>query len=178
METAFEKILTNSYKAEMISYVAAHPKSFKEAIKLTMADKQPYSWRAAWLLWSCMKKNDQRILKHVKDLIKVLPNRKDNQQREILKILQQMEIKEEIEGLLFDQCVTIWEKIAKQPSVRFNAFVMLTKIAQRYPELSQEIYVLTQDQYMESLSPAVGKSITKMINSIKSKYSLKQSHTD
>lgn len=167
METVFEKILTNSHKAEMISYVVAHPESFKEAIKLTIADKQPYSWRAAWLLWSCMNENDQRIRKYVKDLVTVLPNRKDNQQRELLKILQQMEIKEEFEGLLFNHCVTVWGKINKQPSVRFNAFKMMTKIAQRHPELSQEIIALTQNQFMESLSPAVKKSINKMIKDIR-----------
>jgi hypothetical protein len=50
METAFEKILTNSDRPEMESYVIAHPESFAEAIKLAIADKQPYSWRAAWLL--------------------------------------------------------------------------------------------------------------------------------
>jgi hypothetical protein len=54
METALEWTLTNSYKADMISYLAAHPEDFEEVVKLAIADKQPYSWRAAWLLWSCM----------------------------------------------------------------------------------------------------------------------------
>lgn len=167
METAFEKILTNSHKPEMVSYVVAHPESFKEAIKLAMADKQPYSWRAAWLLWSCMEKNDKRIRKYVKNIINILPNRKDNQKRELLKILEQMEIKEEFEGLLFNHCVNVWEKTDKQPSVRFNAFKILAKIVQRHPELSQEIISLTQNQYTESLSSTVNKSINEMIKDIR-----------
>jgi hypothetical protein len=167
METALEKIITNSYKAGMHSYVAQHPECFEELVMLTIADKQPYSWRAAWLLWSCIEENDRRIRKHVKDLIHVLPDRKDNQQRELLKILQQMEIKEELEGLLFNHCVAVWEKIHKQPSVRWNAFKILAQIAQRHPELSQELRSLTQSHYMESLSATVRKSINKMIQNIR-----------
>lgn len=63
-ETKLEYILTNSYKAEMITYLKTHPEDFREAIKLAISDKQPYSWRASWLLWSCMDKNDLRIRKY------------------------------------------------------------------------------------------------------------------
>ncbi len=166
METAFEKILTTSHRPAMESYIAAHPESFEEAVNLAIADKQPYSWRASWLLWSCMEKNDKRIRKHVKAIINVLPKRKDNQKRELLKILEQMDINEKLEGLLFNQCVNIWEKTDKQPSVRFNAFKILAKISKRHPELSKEIILLIQSQYTESLSSSVNKSINKMIKEI------------
>jgi hypothetical protein len=167
METAFEKIVTHSHKPKIRSYVIAHPRVFEEAIKLAIADKQPYSWRSAWFLWSFMDKNDKRIQKYVKDIIDVLPNRKDNQQRELFKILEQMEIKEKFEGALFKHCVTVWEEIEKQVSVRFNAFKILVKIARTHPELSQEVILLTQNQYTEFLSSSVKKSIYKMITDIK-----------
>jgi hypothetical protein len=163
METALEHILTNFYKAGMISYMAAHPEDFEEAIKLAISDKQPYSWRAAWLLWSCMEENDQRIQRYIKDIISIISAKSDDHQRELLKILQQMEVNEEYEGLLFNLCLTVWEKINKKPSVRFNAFKMMVKIAKNHPDLSQEIIFLTQDQYMDSLSLAPRKSIYKMI---------------
>ena len=40
VETKLEHILTNSYKADMISYLKSHPEDFDEAIKLAIADKQ------------------------------------------------------------------------------------------------------------------------------------------
>ncbi len=107
MKTAFEKILINSHRAEIDSYVVKHPECFDEVIKLAIADKQPYSWRAASLLWTCMDKNDKRIRKYVEDMVHVLPSRKDNQKRELLKILEQMEIKEKFEGVLFNHCLNI-----------------------------------------------------------------------
>jgi len=128
METALEQILTNSYKAGMISYLAAHPEDFDELIKLAISDKRRYSWRAAWLLWSCMEKNDRRIKRYVKNIIETIPGKADNQQRELLIVLQQMDINEEFEGLLFNHCVTIWEKITKKPSVRCNAFKMIVRL--------------------------------------------------
>jgi hypothetical protein len=166
METALEWTLLNSYKADMISYLAAHPEDFEEVIKLAIADKQPYSWRAAWLLWSCMEENDQRIQGYLKKIINTLSDKNDDQQRELLIILQKMEISEELEGSLFDHCVTVWERIGKKPSVRYNAFKIIIKIAKRHSDLSHEIGFLVQDQYLESLSPTVKRSISKMMKEI------------
>ena len=163
METALEQVLTNSYKAGMISYMATHPKDFEEAIRLAISDKQPYSWRAAWLLWSIMEVNDPRIQGYMKDMIGTITNRNDDHQRELFKILHQMELSEEYQGILFNVCLNVWEKINKKPSVRFNAFKIIVKIAQKHPDLSREIEFITQNQYMNSLSSTVKKSILKMI---------------
>jgi hypothetical protein len=166
METALEWVLTNAYKAVMIFWLTAHPEDFEEAIKLAISDKPPYSWRAAWLLWSCMEENDQRIQEYVKNIIDSLPDKNDQHQRELLIILQRMEIGEELEGLLFNHCVRVWEKTDKKPSVRFNAFKVMVKTAKKHPDLSREIMFLTQDQYMDSLSGTVKKSIAGMLRAL------------
>jgi hypothetical protein len=106
-----------------------------------------------------METNDQRIQGYLKFIIEIISFRNDDQQREILIILQKMEIPEELEGLLFSHCVKVWGTINKKPSVRFNAFKMMAKIAQKHPGLSREIDFLTQDQYLDSLSPTVRKSV-------------------
>jgi hypothetical protein len=144
----------------------SHPEDFEEAINLAISDKQPYSWRAAWLLWSCMDKNDQRINKYVEKIIDTLPTKSDDQLRELLIILQRMELRDECEGKLFDICVNIWEKIGKQPSVRYNAFKLIVRIIKRHPDLSKEVVFLTESQYTDSLSDAVKKSISKMISGL------------
>jgi hypothetical protein len=55
------------------------------------------------------------------------------------------------------------KKQVKKPSVRYNAFKIIVKIAEKHPELSHEIGMLIQDQYIESLSETVKKSIAKMV---------------
>lgn len=141
----------------------AHPEYFEEAVNLAISDKQPYAWRAAWLLWSCMEENDPRIRGHIRKIIDVLATKNDDHQRELIKILQQMDLDEEYEGYLFNICMSVWEQIGKKPSVRFNAFKMIVKIAKKYPELSHEIVSLTQEQYLDSLSAAAKKSILKIM---------------
>jgi hypothetical protein len=163
METQLEHILTHSYKAGMISYMGAHPEDFEEAIELAIADKKTYSWRAAWLLWSCMEENDKRIQRYIKSIINTLKTKNDDHQRELLKILLQMELNEDYEGFLFNVCTDVWEKINKKPSVRLTAFKVMVKIAKKHSDLRREVILHTQDQYMDSLSPAVKKAVSKMI---------------
>lgn len=169
METELEYILTNSYKVEMISYLKTHPEYFNEAVKLANSDKQPYSWRAAWLLWSCMDKNDKRITRHINKILDNLPIRKDNMQRELLMILQRMDLKDDHEGRLLDICIKIWETTEKNPSLRYNAFKLLVKISKKHPDLIKEIKTLTEPHYLDSLSESVKKSIHKLTKELNMK---------
>ncbi len=163
METPLEHVLMVFNKKEMMAWLEAHPESYKEAVHLAIADKQTYSWRAAWLLWGCMEDNDPRIRPFIPAIIECLEIKPDGHQRELLKILYRMDLSEEQEGFLFDVCMNVWEKTDKRPSVRHNAIRMIVKIASKYPELSNEIALITQSHYMESLSPGVRRAVWKMI---------------
>ncbi len=169
IETKLEHLLTSSHKAEMIDYMESHPGDFTELIKFAIADKQPYYWRAAWLLWSCMDKNDKRVRKYLKKKIDILPERKDNQQRELLMSLQRMELNNEFEGQLFDVCTKIWEQTGKNPSLRYNALKILVSISKINPELTREIKTLTESYYTHTLSDSVKKSITKLTKDLTKK---------
>ena len=160
-------MLTNSHKAEMISYLKSHPEDFEEAINLAVSNKQPYSWRAAWLLWSCIDKNDKRVRKYSKKIIDAIPTKKDNQQRELLMILLRMELNENFEEQLFDICMEIWRKVEKNPSLRYNAFKLLLRISKNHPDLFKKIKLLTGAPYIEMLSESVKKSIFKLVNETK-----------
>ena len=163
MESALEHKLLNSYKSEMISFMNSHPEYFEEAIELAVSDKQPYSWRAAYVLWSVIKENDNRIQKHIKKIVNVVKNKSDGHQRELLKILLMMDLDEKYESVLFDICMRIWEQINKSPSVRVNAFKFILKIGNKHPELKQEISFLIQDHYLESLSPGARHSVKRIM---------------
>ena len=164
-ETKLEYALLHSHKNEMISFIKAHPEYFDEAIELAIQDKQPYSWRAAWVLWSCISKNDPRIQKYIPLIIESIDGKTDGHQRELIKILLEMDLNEEQEGYLFDLCVSLWEHLDKKPSVRFTAFKFINKTAGKHPDLANEIRLLAQEKYLRTLSPGVHRSIVKMIQS-------------
>lgn len=166
MESELEHILTNTYKAEMIKFMISHPECFNELINLSVSDSQKYSWRASWLLWSCIEPNDNRLHKYLHKIVDVLPFKKDNQQRELLIVLQKMEIDSSLEGKIIDACINIWEKKGKNVSLRYNALKLLIKISKKYPELSKEISLLTEPQYVEELSDTAKKSIYRLTNEL------------
>jgi hypothetical protein len=163
MESEIEKILMSFHKEEMIHQIKSKPELFQDAIELALDNKYPYSWRAAWIICSAMEINDQRLQKYVDGIINSFPDKSDGHQRELLKILYNLELCEDYESRVFDLAVSIWEKVTKQPSVRHNAFKMLVKISKKYPELWNEISFLTQDHFMQTLSPGVRCSIMRMI---------------
>lgn len=166
METELEHILISAHKNEMIAFLDSHPEYFEEAIELAISDKQPYAWRSAWLLWSCLEENDKRIKPYIQKIINTITTKKDSHQRELIKILLEMKLNDDQEGHVFNICMTIWEKININPSVRFAALKFIVKTAKKHPDLSNEITFITQNQYLESLSPGIKRSIYRMIKEI------------
>ena len=113
-----------------------------------------------------MEENDKRIQKYIKSIVDTLETKDDGHQREPLKILLNMEVEEKYESILFDHCMDIWEQINKAPSVKVNALKFIIKIAKKHPELAKEITFLTEDHYLESLSPGAKHSVSKLMKKI------------
>ncbi|MDR1417149.1 MAG: hypothetical protein LBJ57_07005 [Prevotellaceae bacterium] len=158
-----EKILRGAYKADMVAHIQSHPEDFDEFIKLALSTKQPCAWRAAWLLYSCMDKNDMRLQVYVEQMIEMLPLKNESTNREFLMILQKMKINPDLEGKLFDVCVAIWENTKLAQSGRYNALKLMLKIAKNYPELQNEITFLLDERYTESCTKGIKHSISKLM---------------
>jgi DNA-directed RNA polymerase subunit L len=163
MADSLENILMTSNKAGMIAYMAEHPEEVETAIRLALTDRKPHARRAATLVWSCIVEDDERVRPFVNEIIKALPSKSDDHQRELLKILLPMTLDDEQEGTLFNVAVSLWEQIGKNPSVRFTAFRMMAKIARNHPELASEMKLYTQPEYLETLWITAKKSILGMI---------------
>ncbi len=159
--------LLNKPEKEVKYYFEEHPSEFKKIIDLALKNEYPNSWRATWVLSKIIDKNDKRITPYLDKFIYCIPERPSGHQREILKILENFNFNEDIEGHVFDLCMNIWEDISKIPSVRIKAFSILFNIAKKYPELNNDIKYFTQSQYIETLSPGIKASIKKMIKTYK-----------
>ena len=170
--TNLEYVLTHSQKDDWMIYIASQEEDFPELIHLSIADKQPYSWRASWLLSSCMENNDKRVRKYIKKIIDILPARPNNQQRALLKVLQKMELVQDYEAPIFNLCANIWKDIKNNPSLRFQAIKIMVAIAKKYPDLRHEIQLLTDTNYTDNLSDIIQKSIKKLITNDYTKHGL------
>ena len=170
METALEQILTSTYKEGMMNYMKATPSAFDELIQLALSDQQPYAWRAAWLLSHCAKTKDQRVQPFVAPMIDRLAIAPDGQKRDLINVLRKMEIDEDDIGKLFDVCIDIWVRTTAIPSVRINAFRLLLKICAVYPDLYNEVSLLTETEYLDSLSLGIRKTVYKLIRDYEVEY--------
>jgi len=160
------KLFFKTYNKEnLILQIKKHPEDFEKLIELAISNSD-FSWRATWLLWSCMEENDIRIKKFTNKFVEILPNRDGNQQREIIIILEKMQLQEQEEGRLFDTCILIWENTKNTPSLRYHAFKMILKIVEKYNDLQKEISFLIEPQYTETLSPGVQQTILKMYKNL------------
>jgi len=166
MTSQLKSKLISSYKEEMVAFLKSQPEYFNEAIKLAISDDQPFAWRSAFYLSSCMEGNDARVKKFIKPILACIKSKNDGHQRELLKILYKMKLTDKEVGMVFDICIRLWEQTSKDPSIRITALKFIFKIAKQHPELLNEITPLMQDHYLELLSPGVKKSIRKMIKGI------------
>lgn len=166
MTSQLKSKLISSYKDELVAFLKSQPQHFNEAIELAISDDQPFAWRSAFLLSGCMDDDDARVKKFIKPILACIKSKKDGHQRELLKILYRMQLTDKSEGIVFDVCIRLWEQIGKDPSVRITALKFIFKIAKQHPELLNEITPLTQDHYLELLSPGVKRSVNRMIKEI------------
>lgn len=113
-----------------------------------------------------MEENDTRVKKHINRIIDSIDSKPEGHQRELLKILYLMDLNEEQEGIIYSKCVDIWKKVILQPSTRYNAFKFIVRIVKKYPELIQELELLTKMHFMEGLSSGVKKSIRRLSETV------------
>jgi hypothetical protein len=158
-----EKLLSRFQKDEMVVLLNNDPDSFSQTVHLALENLPLVSWRAAWVLYHAMEENDARLHPFLPELISAIYGKSDGHQRELLRIIEKLNIPEEHEGPLFDLCMTIWEQVGKIPSVRLFAFRIILRIAKKYPEMKSEITFITQQQYTETLSPGIRRSVERMV---------------
>jgi hypothetical protein len=153
-------------KEQLLNFIKTTENGFQSVLEFSIYVKEENAWRAAWIICHAMKKNDSRVFPYIKDLIDAIPNKTDGHQRQLLIILEKMNISVDDEGYLFDHCLSIWEAINKIPSTRITAFKILAKIAKKHPDLLSELELWTSDYYTETLSAGIKNSLEKIKNGL------------
>jgi hypothetical protein len=164
METPLENSMIRGRKEAMIAFLRSHTNYIPEAFELALSNKQPYCWRAAWLLQCCLVQNDPHFLPYSEKLLNAIPHKKDGHQRELLKLLFLVDWDDKMEGELYEYCMQIWLQIHKSSSVRAVAMEVMLRISNKYPALKQELGLLLQDTYLATLSPGIKSSLIKRLN--------------
>jgi hypothetical protein len=165
---ALEIVLSRLFKEDVFKFMQEYPEEFVSIVELSVTDEKPMCWRAAWVVQNFMEYDDERVRPLVDQMLKIIPEKEDGHQRELLKILANMNLDDDRQSILYDECVTIWESVRKKPATRYFAFQQMAKMVEKYPELIQEIYAVTQPQHINTLSPGVKQGVLKLVRKLES----------
>jgi hypothetical protein len=132
---------------KIVEYIGDNPKRFKQLIDIFLAGPYRVTQRAAWTLSCCVEKNHALVLPHLTVLLKVLKKDDvhDAAKRNIVRLLQFIEIPKKYYGSVVDACFTLMDP--KEPvAVRVFSMTVLSNIAQYLPDLKTELQLVIEDQ--------------------------------
>ncbi|WP_421750787.1 hypothetical protein [Croceimicrobium sp.] len=159
----FLEILRARPRKEELQKYSNNPDYHQYLREVCLSNDQQINWRAAWLLADLPAKDLQQIFPSAQILIELLATpQKDGYLREIVKIINQLELNEDEEGLFYEAALKLWENLAMASATRIHAIRSLFKIAEVYPELKLELEAYNDDYYFQGLSPGIARQIRKL----------------
>lgn len=121
--------------------------SFDELIELFLANEYRVTQRAAWVFRLCVDAHPWLLDKHLKSIIENLQKPvHDAVKRNTVRILQFVNIPEELMGLTADICFRFLNSGSEPVAVKVFSMTVLFNIVKEYPELKDELKISIEDQ--------------------------------
>ncbi len=145
-----EEILKEHSKTHTVylaNKIGPNQEGFDELMELFLGDEYRVTQRAAWVVSHCIDAHPWLIKKHLKSIIENLQKPVHVAvKRNTVRILQFMEIPEELMGLTAEICFNILNSGKEPVAVKVFAMTVLFNIVQVYPELSEELEISIEEQ--------------------------------
>ncbi|UZR95514.1 hypothetical protein [Chondrinema litorale] len=165
-----EALLKEHSKANSLNiaeYIGEDKVRFKQLIEIFIGEEYRLVQRSAWVLSIIAEKHPFLIKPYLSLLVKQLHNPKhDTVKRNILRILQFIEIPDELMGELADICFNFLTSGKEAIAIKVFAITVLEKIVRQYPELKYELIIIIEDQ-MPYSSAGFKSRGTKILKALK-----------
>ena len=100
-----------------------------------------YNQRAAWPIGVLGRKKPYLINPYLSRMVNLLgPGNHDAVNRNILRILEDLDVHEDLEGIVFDKCYNFLNDPDYSIAIRAFSMTVLFNIASKYPETLPELY--------------------------------------
>jgi len=147
----FKSLLTNfpsgAEKDLFISEVGQSADKFHDLLHLTLFEKDPLAWRAAWILDGSDEQNPGLASGHLTTIIQRLPELESKGAlRSLLRMLCRYDIPEDDQGLLVDLCFSYMLSELYPVAVKVHAMQIIYNHTLIYPELKDELVTVIEDQ--------------------------------
>ena len=155
---------TNSLK--IANYIGDDDERFSRLIKIFTSNDYRLVQRSAWVLSIIAEEHPYLVNPYLPLLIKQLHlPLHDAVKRNVLRLLQFIDIPEAFWGELTDLCFQILTNGKEPIAIKVFAMTVLEKIVLHYPELKNELIIIIEDQlpYSSAGFKSRGKKILKSL---------------
>ena len=163
-----EKYYFKGHALKVSEFACSSPKHFKELMECFLSNEYRIAQRAAWSVSWGAQKHPELVKPYIKDLVAQLP-RKDVHDaviRNSVRILQQIEIPEELHGELMNNCFGFIESPSTPSAIKAFSLTTLFNLSRNYPEIKQELKLLIEENWNNETAAfrSRGKHILKALN--------------
>ena len=139
---------TTAQRDAIIKWVGTDATRLNCLLKLFLANEYRVTQRAAWPIGYIGEKNPELIKEYLDQLVNNLrqPSLHQAVKRNTLRLLQTIEIPEELHGTLLHACLGFLESMDETVAVKAFALTVLERLSRYYPEILPEIRLIVEAQ--------------------------------
>lgn len=147
-----EQLLAAASKANcdvIVNWVGNKQNRFDELVTFFLSGEPVLSQRAGWPLSYAGRKHPILVQKHLKKLVKNLQksNLHDAIKRNTIRLLESIEIPEEITGTLMNICFDYISSPVEKPAIKAFSLTVLENMTVKYPEIRSELKTIIEDRW-------------------------------
>jgi len=163
-----EKNQTKTKALAIAEYACSSQKHFKELIKCFLANEYRLGQRAAWSVSWAARKKPELIKPYIKDLVGQLGRTDvhDAVIRNSVRVLEAIEIPEELHGDVMNACFAFIEKPSTPAAIKAFSLTTLFNLSKFYPEIKNELRVIIENNWENETAAfkSRGKKILKLLS--------------
>lgn len=130
-------------------YIGNNKKRFAELMTIFFKGEYRVTQRAAWPMSYCVRNHPELIKPYFDRILKMLDRKgtHDSVGRNILRLLQDVEIPKRFHGRIMNTCFEIISSAEKPIAFKAFSLTVLSNLANEYPEIKQELKLVIQERW-------------------------------
>jgi len=144
IESEIKNLRSKQQVEKLIRWVGTNAKRFAQLMNLFLHGDQDISRRSAWVIGHCCERNPELAKPWLKTMIKKMqePNMHNAIQRNVMRILQYVEIPSSLKGKVTNICFDFISDTKTAIAPQAFAMTVLANIAKKESDLLKELRVL------------------------------------
>jgi hypothetical protein len=132
---------------KIAAYVGNNAKRFSELMSIFFKDEHLITQRSAWVVSYCVQAHPELIKPYLKEIVTYLQKPvHDAVKRNIVRILQNMEIPKGLRGRLANSCFHLLSSPKEAVAIKVFSMSVLFNLSKTEPGLSNELRIIIEDQ--------------------------------